>query len=477
MLKKLFHKKSVETGKSDKALKPTLGPLQLTSLGIGAIIGAGVFVVVGQAAADFAGPGLILSFLIAAIVCLFTALCYAEFAALIPVSGGVYSYTYVILGELPAWIVGWGVILEFFSSPCTVAIGFSGYVVKFLNDLGVIIPEYLTNSVLGYDAVNGWFLTGSLMNLPAMLIVGGLGILVAFGVKGATLFNNIMVVIKMGLIFLIIAIGVFFIKAENLIPFIPENTGVFGHFGWSGILRAVGVVFFSYIGFDSLATMAQETKDPKKSIPFGMVGSLTVSLIVYVLMALVVTGIVNYKFLSTPYPMTIVINALGPNFSWLVWIVNSCILIALASVILAMLLALGRMTYGISEDGLLPKVFSKISPKRNVPFANSIILTCVAILISGIFPISAMTQLTAMGALVGFAVVCAGVIYLRRTQPKLHRPFKAPLYPVVPIVGLLSCVGLMAVMSKEVWELFGIWMLIGVVIYFSYSVKHSTLRR
>lgn len=478
MWKKLFSKKSItavmaRAEESQHGMRRHLGPIQLVALGIGAIIGAGVFVMTGTAAGEYAGPGVTISFALAALICVFAAFCYAEFASLIPTSGSVYSYTYVTLGELAAWIIGWCLTLEYLFSAATVAVGFSSYFISLMNDMHITIPASINNAPFIYEIATGWSKSGAIMNLPAMIVMGIVGVMIAFGIKAAALFNNIMVFIKMGVILLVIVVGFGFVNPENWVPFVPANTGVFGEFGWSGIFRGAGIVFFAYIGFDSLSTLGQEARNPQKDLPRGMIGSLTISTIVYILVALVLTGIVAYPALLTPDPFAVAVNALGPKFIWMRFIVKIAILAGLSSVILVMMLGQTRVFYAMANDGLLPLKLGKINKKYGTPFFNTILVTIVGIILAGTFPVGILGQLVSIGTLLAFAIVCLGVLILRHTQPELKRPFKTPFVPWIPAIGTLACIGQMAMLPLVTWQQFIAWLAIGFGIYFFYGIRHS----
>lgn len=479
--KGLFVKKTIkslldEAQQSKHAMKRSLGAVTLTAMGIGAIIGAGIFVLTGPAAAQYAGPGIILSFVFAAIICVFAALCYAEFASLIPISGSAYTYAYATMGEFTAWVIGWGLTMEYLFSAATVSVGWSAYFSSLLRDFGIAIPEKLASAPMNYDLATGWSQTGALINLPAMLIVAAIGTLVAVGIKAAASFNNLMVVIKLGAIALFIACGVAFINMDNLTPFIPANTGTFGEFGLSGVLRGAGVVFFAFIGFDVLSTMAQECRNPQKHLPIGMIGSLGISTVIYILIGFVLLGIVSYTALNVPDPITVAVNALGPSFVWLRLVIKLAILAGLTSVVLVMILGQSRIFYTMSNDGLLPKSIGKISDKFHTPLLSTIMVTVVCMLFAGVFPVGILGQLTCMGALLAFAIVCFGILVLRYKQPTLHRPFKTPFVPWIPLAGTIVCVIQMIALPGVTWVQFVIWMGIGCMIYFGYSVKHSKAR-
>lgn len=481
MWKKLFFKKSVaavmeRAGEGQHAMRRHLGPIQLTALGIGAIVGAGVFIMTGTAAGQYAGPAVTISFALAALICIFAALCYAELASLIPSSGGVYTYAHVTLGELGAWLIGWCLTLEYLFSASTVAVGWAGYFTSVMADMGIAISSKFASAPFVYDVATGWSSSGSLFNLPAMLILGVIGVLIAYGIKAAAVFNNIMVFVKMTVILLVILIGFSFVNMENWIPFVPENTGVFGNFGWSGVLRGAGIVFFAYIGFDSLSTLGEEARNPQKDLPRGMIGSLAISTVIYILAALVITGIVSYKDLFVPDPFAVAVDALGPKYLWMRFIVKLGILAGSTTVILVMLLGQTRILYSMAKDRFLPKTFSAISPKTRTPFINTLIVTAVGMLFAGVFPVAILGQLVSMGTLLAFAVVCIAVLILRRTQPALHRPFKAPFVPLVPLIGAMLCIGQMCMLPLVTWQQLLAWVVLGLIVYFAYGARNSRQR-
>jgi APA family basic amino acid/polyamine antiporter len=457
-------------------MKRHLSSLSLISIGIGAIIGAGIFVITGQAAALYAGPAIVLSFIVAAIICVFAGLCFAELAAMIPVAGGSYAYSYASMGELPAWIVGWTLLAQFMISISTVAVGWGGYFTSFLHDWGVTLSETFTNSPIRYAAGSGWELSGSVINIPAMVIVALAGIAIAVGIKAAAHFNNVMVAIKLTTIVLFIIVGWGFINTENWTPFIPENKGVFGEFGWSGILRGAGLVFFAFIGFDTVSTLAQEAKDPQKDLPVGILGSLGICTIAYIIVSLILTGIASYVLLNVPEPMSIALDAMGPKFFWFTFIVKLAILAGLASVVLVQSLGLTRIFYAISKDGLLPKPFSKINQKSKSPLFATVVTALGCMIIAGFFSVEILGQLVSMATLFLFAIVCLVVLILRKRHPKERRPFKVPFVPVVPVLGIIACVAQMGFLPLVTWVQFACWLLLGLGIYFSYGIKYSKLR-
>lgn len=480
-MKKLFLRKRlkanfVEVDEEHHGLGRHLGWFQLIVIGIGAIIGAGIFVITGNAAAEYSGPAIVLSFILAAIICAFAGLCYAELSSLIPVSGGAYSYAYVALGELPAWIIGWSITGQFILSASTVAAGWSGYFKSFLADWHITIPKIFASPPLSYDTVEGWSLSGSLIDLPAALLVFFIGIMISLGTRAVSRLNSVMVVIKLATILIFVILGIPHINPENWTPFIPENTGNFGDFGWTGIIRAAGLLFFAYLGFDTVSTLAQDAKNPQRDLPRGILGSLLISTIAYIIIAGVLTGIVSYKMLNVPDPIAVALNAMGPSFFWIGAVVKFAILAALASVILVQLLGQTRIFMAIGNDGLLPKKVAKINPKTKTPVTASIITAAACMLMSSIFPVVILGQLVSIFTLVIFAIVCAGVWILRHTHPEFKRAFKVPLVPLIPLLGILACVSQMLFFPLVTWMQLALFMIIGLIIYFSYGIKWSKIR-
>lgn len=472
----LYIKKSLKSESNGSTLKRHLGPWQLTGIGIGGIIGSGIFVVTGQAAAVYAGPAIVLAFVISAIICLLAGLCYAELSSMIPLSGGSYSYSYVTLGEFPAWLVGCCLTTQYLISAASVAVGWSGYFVSFLKDCGVIFTPLFSQAPLAYQPDTGWQFTGALLNLPAIFLVVLLGILVSVGIRAAALFNTIMVFIKLAALLFFILLGISFIHADNFHPFIPPSE-TFGQFGWSGILRAAGLLFYAYIGFDMVPTLAQEAKNPQRSLPKGILGSLGISAFLYILTAIVLTGVVSYKLLNVPDPMAVVLNAMGPKFFWFAVVMKIAIIIALASVLLIQLLSQTRVFFAIGNDGLIPKSFSRVNPKTQTPLFATIITSLVIIIVSGIFPINILAELVSIATLFLFAIVCLGVLILRYTYPDMKRSFKVPLVPFIPLLGIICCVSQMFFLSPVTWFELASIIVIGLIIYFTYSIKHSKLRQ
>lgn len=475
----LFAKKSIkdiiaQSDSSEHALKKTLGAGSLIALGIGVIIGAGIFSLTGVAAAENAGPAVVISFLIAAVACALAGMCYSEFASLIPLAGSAYTYAYATMGELMAWIIGWDLILEYAMGAAAVAVAWSGYVSSLLKDFGLHLPSHLTASP--FDAIT--FADGAqghgLINLPAIFIIAAVSILLMLGIKESSTANMVIVVIKLTVIAVFIGIGVFYINPENYTPFIPENTGKFGEFGWSGILRAAGVMFFAYIGFDCVSTAAQEAKDPQKNVPVGILGSLLVCTVIYVVFALVLTGMVNYADMrGDAAPVATAINKTA--FPWLQKMIKIGIIAGFSSVILVLLYGQSRIFYSMSRDGLLPRLFSDIHPKWRTPWRSNILFMLFVSVFAGFFPISKLGHMTSIGTLFAFVIVCAGVLVLRYKHPELPRPYRTPFFPWTPIAGILVCLGLMFSLGGETWLRLFIWLAVGFVIYFGYSRFHSRL--
>jgi APA family basic amino acid/polyamine antiporter len=438
-------------------------------LGIGVIVGAGIFVLSGKVAAQNAGPAILFSFIISGIGCAFAGLCYAEFASLIPISGSAYTYAYATLGEFLAWIIGWDLILEYLFAAATVSVGWSGYVVSFLKDIGLVIPPQLTAATFSPGA--------AICNLPAMFIVAFVTVLLVLGIKVSAIFNNLMVFVKLSAIAIFVCVGIAFISVHNWHPFIPPNTGEFGHFGWSGVIRGAGIIFFAYIGFDAVSTAAQEAKNPQRDMPIGILGSLGICTVLFILVAGVLTGIVSYTQLNVPDPIAVGVNAMGEKFFWLRPVIKLAIIAGLSSVVLVLLLGQPRIFHSMANDGLLPKYFAKVHPKFRTPYTSQILTGIAAIILAGMLPISVLGELVSIGTLLAFTIVCISVIVLRKTRPDLNRPFKTPLVPFVPIMGIFFCVLQMAYLPVDTWLRLIIWMLIGFIIYFSYSVKNSKVRK
>ena len=481
MKESLFRKKSIaealSRANSDKdGLKRTLSANNLIALGVGAIIGTGIFVLTGTAAANYAGPALTISFVISAIGCLLAGLCYAEFASMIPVAGSAYAYSYSTLGELIAWFIGWDLILEYLFTAGTVAVGWSGYVISFLNGIGIHIPVSIAESPFGYDVHSGWYLTGSIINFPAMFIIPLMAVLLVLGIKQSATLNNVIVFVKVIVILLFIGFGIAYISTDNWVPYIPEQTS-FGHFGFSGILRGAGVIFFAYIGFDAVSTAAQEAKNPQKDMPKGILYSLLICTVLYVAVTLVLTGIAHYTELDHPAPIAYAIDKVGSGLQWLSPLVKIGAIAGLSSVVLVMMLGQSRIFYSMSKDGLLPKFFSGVHRKYGTPYKSTFVTGIASAIIAGVLPINILGELVSIGTLMAFVIVCVSIIVLRKISPEVNRPFKTPFVPLVPILGAAICLLQMIFLPWDTWLRLILWMVIGFIIYFSYSIKHSKLAK
>ena len=481
----LFARKSVEQIQSEygaSELKKSLGALNLVLLGIGCIIGAGIFVRTGSAAALHAGPAVILSFVIAGVICALAGLCYAELASALPVSGSAYTYSYTTLGEGAAWLMGALLLLEYGLAASVVAVGWAGYVVSLLADFGIHIPATLAAPFGHTVTLQDGATATAVMNLPAALVVLALTVLLVVGVSESASFNNFIVAIKVTTIIAVILIGGFYVlthfaeTSQNWVPFIPENEGP-GKYGFDGVARAASIVFFAYIGFEAVSTAGQEAKNPKRDLPIGIIGSLVVCTVLYMLVSWVLTMMVNYKELNVPDPVAVAVNALGPEWGIFAKIVKVGAITGLTSVILVLMYGQTRIFYTMARDGLLPKPFSKVHSKFQTPWINTLLVGVIVAIAAAIFDINTLGDLTSVGTLAAFAVVCLTVIFLRQTRPELPRGFKVPLYPVLPVLGIVSCIWLITTVEQRVLEFFGWFMLGSVVIYFVYGMWNSKLAK
>jgi APA family basic amino acid/polyamine antiporter len=456
-------------------LRRVLTATNLILLGIGAIIGAGIFVLTGQAAAAYAGPAVMLSFVAAGLGCLFAGLCYAEFASMIPIAGSAYTYAYATMGEFVAWLIGWNLVLEYLFGAATVAVGWAGYFADFLREMGITLPPGLSQAPLVWDAQTSTIhrAAGGIINLPAVFLVACVTVLLVVGIKESARFNNIIVFIKVAIVLLVIACGFAYVNPGNWHPFIPPNTsGHYGDFGVSGIFRAAGVVFFAYIGFDAVSTAAQEAKNPQRDLPVGILGSLGICTVLYILMALVMTGLAPYKQLNVPHPVVVALSY-APQLGWLRILTDIGAIAGLASVVLVMSMAQARIFYSMSRDGLLPPWIGRVHPRFHTPYLTTVMVGVVSALVAAFFPIGILGELVSIGTLLAFVIVCGGILVLRSRRPELERPFRTPLVPVVPVLGMLCCLGLMLSLPPNTWLRLVVWTIVGLAIYFGYSRTHS----
>ena len=477
----LFVKKPIEqileaSEGGEHKLKRTLGSWQLISLGIGAIIGAGLFSLTGIAAAEHAGPAVILAFVVAAVGCAFAGMCYAELASMIPVAGSAYTYAYATMGEFIAWIIGWDLVLEYAVASAVVAVSWSRYVGSFLRDFGINLPAQFTACPFDPITLADGSMGHGIVNIPAMLIIVLISLLLMTGIKESSWVNTIIVIIKLAVVLTFVAVGIQYIKPENYVPFIPPNTGTFGEFGISGIMRAAGVIFFAYIGFDAVSTAAQESHNPKKDVPIGIIGSLVICTVLYLAFSSVLTGMVNYTDMrGDAAPVATAIN-LTP-YPWLQMLIKLGIICGFTSVILVMLLGQSRIFYAMSRDGLLPRMFSDIHAKWRTPWKSNLLFMAFVAFFAGFFPISKLGHMTSIGTLLAFVIVCAGVMVMRYTQPLIPRAYRVPFFPLFPLLGILVCLAMMTSLDMDTWWRLIIWLGIGMIIYFTYSRFNSRLNK
>lgn len=473
----LLQAEASETGKG--TLRRVLGPVSLVAFGIGVIVGAGLFSITGTVAANYTGPAIILSFLLASVGCCFAALCYSEFASIIPVSGSAYTYSYATMGELVAWIIGWDLVLEYTVAATTVSISWSRYFVVFLEHVGIFLPPSLT--ACPWD--------GGVVNLPAAAIVVVMSLFLIRGVEGSSIVNNIIVALKIGVIIVFVILGWKYVNADNLHPFIPANTGKLGEFGFSGILRGAAVVSFAFLGFDAVSTAAQESRNPRRDMPIGILCSLLVVTVLYIAFGYVMTGVADYhefSGLKGIAPVAVAISHIGttdaagmlhPAYPWLNAAVSLAILVGYCSVIMVTLMAQSRVFLSMSRDGLLPPFFSRIHPRFRTPAHSNLLFMVAVALLAAIVPAEVAGEMTSIGTLLAFTLVCAAVIILRKTMPDVERAFRVPLVPLIPMLGILTCFGLMIFLPADTWIRLVIWMVIGLDVYSLYGIHHSHLEQ
>src|SRR6059036_4309935 len=473
----LFRRKSVTQlqaeALTDNRLKRALGATNLTALGIGAIIGTGIFVLTGTVAAQNAGPAVVLSFVLAGVASIFAALCYSEFASLVPMAGSAYTYGYATLGEVFAWIIGWDLILEYALGAVTVSIGWSGYVVSFLHDIGIDIPAQLS-------AARGTLITladgtqvAAIFNLPAVIIIGIVTLLLVIGIRESATVNNVIVFVKVAVVLLFIIGAAHAVNPANWHPFIPPSTGARGHFGWSGVMQGAGIVFFAYIGFDAVSTAAQEAKNPQRDMPISIIGSLLICTVLYILVSGIATGVVPYGQLNVPDPIAIAADRAG--LGWMATLIKLGAIAGLSSVILVMLLGQSRVFYSMSRDGLLPQIVNKVHPRFQTPYITSIVTGIAVAFVASLLTVREAGSLVSIGTLLAFVIVSAGVLFLRVREPNLPRPFKTPAVWIVAPLGAISALSLMVALPWRTWERLIIWFVVGIVIYFGYGVRKSKL--
>jgi basic amino acid/polyamine antiporter, APA family len=477
LLRQLLAVRPIDPAPTGKArLKQVLSARALIAIGLGATIGSGIFVLTGTVAANHSGPAITLSLLIAAFGGGLAALCYSEFAAFLPVPGSAYSYTYATLGEALAWFIGWNLLLEYAISASAVAVSWSAYVASLLADAHIHLPTALVSAPLGLDAHDHIIRTGALINVPAVLIIAAMTALLYVGVRGSAGANSFMVALKVGIIVIIVIAGLNYIDPGNWKPYVPPNTGVRGHFGWSGVLQGAGIIFFSYVGFDTASTTALEARNPQRDLPIGIIGALLISAVLYVAMSAVMTGMVPYPKLDSDAPVAVALDA-HPQLAWLSWFVKAGVIAGMTSVILTSLLGQPRILLSMADDGLLPPLMSRCHARFKTPHVATLVTGVFAALIAAVFPLDLLADLISIGILLAFAVVCIGVLVLRRTRPDAYRPFRVPWAPFTCTLGALTCLGMTLTLSTPTWKRLLIWTLIGMSIYAFYGFRHSRLRR
>jgi basic amino acid/polyamine antiporter, APA family len=477
LLRQLLAVRPIDPAPAAKArLKQVLSARALIAIGLGATIGSGIFVLTGTVAANHSGPAITLSLLIAAFGGGLAALCYSEFAAFLPIPGSAYSYTYATLGEALAWFIGWNLLLEYAISASAVAVSWSAYVVSLLGDAHIHLPAAFVNAPLGLDAHENVVRTGAIINVPAVLIIAAMTALLYVGVRGSAGANSFMVALKVGIIVIIVIAGLQYVDVANWRPYIPPNTGVRGHFGWSGVLQGAGIIFFSYVGFDTASTTALEARNPQRDLPLGIIGALLISAVLYVAMAAILTGMVPYQRLDSDAPVAVALDA-HPQLAWLSWLLKVGVIAGMTSVILTSLLGQPRILLSMADDGLLPPVMSRCHARFKTPHVATVVTGLFAALIAAVFPLDLLADLISIGILLAFAVVCIGVLILRKTRPDAYRPFRVPWAPFTCTLGALTCLGMTLTLSTPTWKRLVIWTILGMSIYAFYGFRHSRLRR
>ena len=464
-------------GKGAHQLKRTLGVVGLTAFGVGCTIGAGIFSLTGDVAAHTAGPAVSLAFVVASVACFFAGLCYAEFAAMVPIAGSAYSYAYATLGELVAWLIGWSLMLEWLFSASVVAISWSGYVTAALKDLGVVVPVAIASSPFTVDMHDHLVRTGGYVDLPAVLVTLGCMALLLYGTKASANINTTIVIAKVAALVALIVAGASYVHIQNWHPFVPANSGQFGHFGWSGVARGAATLFFAYIGFDGVSTLAEEAKNPQRTVPWSLFASLFICTVLYVGVSLVITGLTDYRGLDVPDPLYYALNASHMPLVWLKGVIAIVAILGLISVVLASIVGQVRIFFAMARDGLVPAALGRVDQRRNTPYVGTLVTGVIAALTAGFAPLGLLGELISIGTLLAFAVVCGGILILRRIAPNARRPFRTPWVPLVPLLGVLSCVALMAVLPNGTWIRLVIWIGLGLAVYALYGRRHSKLRK
>lgn len=483
MIARLFACKSIEALTQDAgalesgaALPRSLSLFSLTCFGVGSTIGAGIFVLTGTVAAEHAGPAVVVSFVLASFACALAGLCYAEFAGMVPVAGSAYTYAYATLGELVAWIIGWCLILEYLFASALVAIGWSGYAVSMAADFGLALSPAFTQAPLNVTAAGVTF-TGAVINLPAVAVVVLCTGLLLAGTRASARVNDIIVVAKVAVILVVGIAGLSYANGNHWSPMIPPNTGDFGDFGISGGVTGAAIVFYAYVGFDAVSTMAQETHNPRRNVPLALVASLAICTALYVLVALMITGLADYRSLNVPDPVYVAIAQAGPALAWAKPLIGAVVVIGLISALLVTVLGQVRIFYAMARDGLLPKLFMAVHPRWRTPHLGTLVTGISTTVIAGLFPLQLLGEVISIGTLLAFAIFCLGVIVLRQRRPDLPRPFRVPGYPWVPLAGIVICIALMASLPRDTWLRLVIWLALGFVVYAAYGVRHSQLRQ
>jgi APA family basic amino acid/polyamine antiporter len=467
---------SLEEEENSQSLKRVLNGFHLILLGIGCIVGTGIFVLTGTAAALHAGPALAVSFIISGLGCLCSGLCYAEFASMIPLSGSAYSYAYATIGEFLAWVIGWDLILEYMVGAATVATGWSGYAVKLLGQLGFNIPPELSHAPLSFEG-DHFLTTGAFLNVPAVFVIALITCLLISGIQESTLVNSIIVAVKLTVIAAFLIFCFPHVKTSNWVPFIPPNTGHVGVYGWTGIFAAAGIIFYAYIGFDAVSCAAQEVVKPSRDIPIGILGSLLVCTVLYISVSLVLTGVVPYQELNVAAPVALAVERSGPTVAWLrPWIEIGAIG-GLSSVVLVLLLAQPRIFHRMAMDGLFPKAFARVHPKFRTPTTTTLLTGVCAAILAGVLPIDVLSSMVSIGTLLAFTIVCISVVILRKTRPELERQFRTPWVPFIPVAGAIICLGQMLFLPFATWMRLVAWLVLGMAVYFGYGYRNSHLNR